>query len=393
MSKYLQHKKWLSKTRRVLGVMSGTSLDGIDVAICDYSSYGSNHKLFPVAFDTIPFSREEKRFFKNMIENSISAQEFCDAPILLMEKYLHAITSICAQHSIELQSIDAIGIHGQTIWHSPAAHTVLNSTLQSTLQIACSSHLAKKTNCVVVGDFRTGDVALGGEGAPLVPIFDFEFLRLKSANTIALNIGGMANITIMPKNADTTTLRAFDTGPGNVWIDMAMLSFFGKQFDSNGATASSGECIPEMLTAMQRIPFITEAPPKSTGREYFSKEYFDKLMSVFMRAAVPCEDIICTLTHFTAWSIAENVRLFAPKSGTIIISGGGAQNAYLCHLLGEQLPLWKIRNSSHYGIDSNAKEAMCFAYLAFRTLGALPSNIPSVTGASRETILGHIAFP
>ena len=233
---------------------------------------------------------------------------------------------------------------------------------------------------------------MGGQGAPLVPIFDHAFLK-GSVDRIALNIGGMANITLLPTDGSIDSLRAFDTGPGNILIDAACRFTFGKRFDEGGMFARAGKVIDELFDAMKTHPFFADEPPKSTGREQFNDTLVETLHNRYVQQALPAEDFIATMTEVTAWSIADHVQRYQPSTRELIVSGGGVHNSFLLERLRSHLPDVSIRSSSEVGIDPDAKEAMCFAYLAWLTLMRRLGNVPSVTGARASAILGSIAAP
>lgn len=372
-------------------MMSGTSLDGVDVCIAEFRSENGRDTFTVLHEHTRPFTRQEYQFFKNLIDREQPISIVCDANILLMSLYADTLRKAVDSHS-DIQ-IDAIGIHGQTVWHSPQIHNVCGKNLRSTLQLASPSALAVEFGVPVVSDFRSADVALGGQGAPLIPMFDFSFLRSETQHVTALNIGGMANVTFIPPHSSHNDVIAFDTGPGNVWIDAAMLHYYGKRYDENGATARAGRIIQPMFNELQELGFVAAPPPKSTGREMFAQDYLEDVLRRHVRHFLPPEDAIATLTAFTAYSIAENVRRFGTPTTTLVASGGGVHNRYLIELLIQELPSAAYLPITSFGVSADAKESLCFGYLAYRTLGGRMSNIPSVTGASRPTILGSITLP
>jgi anhydro-N-acetylmuramic acid kinase len=233
-------------------------------------------------------------------------------------------------------------------------------------------------------------MALGGQGAPLVPIFDSEFLYSDEKDTIAINIGGMANLTIIPRDRKQQ-IMAFDTGPGNILIDLAMKRFFGKQFDENGVFAREGRILERLWKNLCELEFITQKPPKSTGREMFNSSLLQDILEVSFVNTFPGEDIVRTITDYTAWSIAENIRLFGNPTSRILVTGGGANNPTLMARLQKELPEAEFLTSIELGFDADIKEALCFAYLGWRSLGGLPGNIPSVTGAKRAVVLGCVS--
>lgn len=383
----LDSEKWLSKPRILCGLMTGTSLDGIDVAICSFSNAEEKHYFKLIAFNTYPFPNEIRTILKEIISKNRFVDDISFIHFAMSKMYADAIIDLCEKSSVELKSIDAIGMHGQTVWHDPKKKEIDKIKISSTFQLGSGPCLAKLLDVPVVYDFRSADIALGGQGAPLVPIFDYNFLRSENRNVVCLNIGGISNITYLPKNCKTSDVIAFDTGPGNVWIDLIANELFNLNFDEDGKIARQGEINIPLLNKLKEIAFIIQKPPKSTGRELFSRETIFNLISNEKK-----NDILSTITYFTAWSIAENIKKFLNKVDVVILSGGGANNIFLIELLKEELPKAILKTSDEFVVNSDAKEAICFAYLAYRTLGGQPGNICSVTGASKETILGAIAI-
>ena len=384
------HKEWLSKPRIVLGMMSGTSLDGIDIcASCFSVSQNGKHQFELFHWKTYPMDQELRENIKQCIQHEISIKDIS----FLQKEITHAHANIVNQYldefSLDRNSIDLLSVHGQTVWHSPPSEN--NSYLGHTYQLISIPALSALTQICSIGDFRSADIALGGQGAPLVPIFDKEFLCDSEVDTIAINIGGMANMTIIPADS-TLQLSAFDTGPGNILIDEAMISFFGKKYDTNGSFAKAGRRINRLWDNLCELEFITEKPPKSTGREFFNKQLLQDILEVSFVNTFPGEDIIRTLTDYTAWSIAENIRLFGPHKARVLITGGGAHNPVLVQELKNQLPDFSFYTSEELGIPADAKEALCFAYLGWRSLAGLPGSLKEATGISKPQILGSIAF-
>jgi anhydro-N-acetylmuramic acid kinase len=384
------HKEWLSKPRIVLGMMSGTSLDGIDIcASCFSVSQNGKHQFELFHWKTYPMDQEFRENIKQCIQHEISIKDIS----FLQKEITHAHANIVNQYldefSLDRNSIDLLSVHGQTVWHSPPSEN--NSYSGHTYQLISIPALSALTQICSIGDFRSADIALGGQGAPLVPIFDKEFLCDSEVDTIAINIGGMANMTIIPADS-TLQLSAFDTGPGNILIDEAMISFFGKKYDTNGSFAKAGRRINRLWDNLCELEFITEKPPKSTGREFFNKQLLQDILEVSFVNTFPGEDIIRTLTDYTAWSIAENIRLFGPHKARVLITGGGAHNPVLVQELKNQLPDFSFYTSEELGIPADAKEALCFAYLGWRSLAGLPGSLKEATGISKPQILGSIAF-
>ncbi len=382
---------WLAQPRIVAGAMSGTSFDGVDAAIVHLSRTNERINIELLGHASIEFPFHVRRMLLNLTTQPFSIGELGDCSCVLMHYYQRAIAEAIASAYVQPE---AIGIHGQTLWHAPMPHQKGDVLCRSTYQLAMPAVLAAAFGVPVVSDVRSTDVVLGGHGAPLVPILDWELLRDPGTYTIALNIGGIANITLLPPDGTLDSICAFDTGPGNVWIDYAMHRYWGKRFDEGGATAAAGRIIPSLLEQLKSIPYMTIPPPKSTGRELFSAQAIEQYLIPLDRAMVCAEDIVATLTAFTAWSIAENIRLFGRTDARIVVSGGGSMNETLIALLQQELPTATIiRLSEHCGIPECIKEAVLMAYIAYRTLGGLASNIPSVTGASRAAVLGTITPP
>ncbi|MCX7930535.1 MAG: anhydro-N-acetylmuramic acid kinase [Chlorobi bacterium] len=381
-------RRWLSGPRYVAGAMSGTSLDGVDAAIVRLTKQDHRISIELLGTGSIEFPQQFRSALLRATEEPITVDELTDLGCALMHYYNHAIEEAITTSAV---TPEAIGIHGQTLWHAPQPHERFGIMCRTTFQLAVPAIVATRFGVPVLSDFRSADVALGGEGAPLVPILDWELLRHTSKWIVALNIGGIANVTVIPPNATLDNIYAFDTGPGNVWIDAAMHRYWGKRYDDGGRTAAAGSVIQSLAEQLKQIEFLTAPPPKTTGRELFSQRALDRILLPLEGAMVPAEDIIATLTWLTAWSIAENIRRYARDDTTIVVSGGGAYNATVLALLERQLPNARlIRLLDYCGVPENAKEAVLMAYLAYRTLGGLPSSIPSVTGAMRPAVLGSI---
>jgi anhydro-N-acetylmuramic acid kinase len=386
----MNYKDWLSAPRTVCGVMTGTSLDGIDVAVARFSDTDGKHSYELIDYHTFDFPAELKSLAMRIIHEQIHISEFSEFSYLLARAYTDSVKQLVSKSKSDLK-IDALGVHGQTLWHRGEPTRGAIYAHPASLQAISFSAMAKWLQIPVVGNFREADTALGGHGAPLVPIFDYEFFRSKDENIICLNIGGISNITILPKNCSLIDLQAFDTGPGNVLIDNAMNILFDLTYDKSGAVAQTGTVSNELTNELKRNRFITQKPPKSTGREMFTLDYTKDLINKYSYM-IQREDFITTFANFTAVSIAENIKLFSIPVERIICSGGGANNEYLMKSLKEMLPGCELVKSDVYNLPGDSKEAVCFAYLAYRALGGLPGNIPSVTGAEKETILGVVAY-
>lgn len=348
---------------RVAGVMSGTSLDGIDVAIVEISG----RRVATIGFQSTPYSEEVRRAILAVSNTTTTTGEISRLNFALGELYARAVLRACRRYG----PVELIGCHGQTIYHEGGA---------STLQIGEAAVIAERTGVPVVSDFRTRDIAAGGEGAPLVPFVDGLLFGKSRRTRIALNIGGIANITVLPAGI------AFDTGPGNMVIDGLAREYTGgrQNFDRGGRIAARGTLNRALLELLLADPYYRMKPPKSAGREQYGAEFVLRLK----QTGLPLADLIATATVLTAASIAMAAAPFAPEE--MIVSGGGAHNPQIMAHLAGFLPGVAMAKSGDYGIDGDAKEAIAFAILAYQTWRRKPGNLPSATGARRPVILGKL---
>ncbi len=383
----------------IIGLMSGTSVDGIDAALIETQGQGTSTKIRQLDFITVPFPAGFKEFvLRNSQTGSSDVSDITRLNFLLARLYAKAVGALCEHAGVPAEKIDLIGSHGQTIHHLPAKVDLFGEQVAATLQIGDPSVLAKLTGITTIGDFRVGDMAFGGQGAPLVPYFDYLLFRSDKVSRALLNIGGIANITYLPRNCGAAEVVAFDTGPGNMVIDQIMKTLFDKEYDADGRTASSGKISEELTDYLMSDEYVTATPPKSTGRERYGKSYVSDILSKF--SSLPGEDLIATVSDFTARAVHENfMRFISPVAAGIheplaelFVSGGGAQNKFLLHALARYFTGSKVEVAENLGISSDAKEAICFAVLANETIAGNPANMPQVTGASRPTILGKICL-
>jgi anhydro-N-acetylmuramic acid kinase len=389
----------LSKRNKKLavGLMSGTSLDGVDAVLTEIKNCGIKTRINQLAFLTYPFPAGlKKKLLENSSVKSGNVTDICRLNFLISLIYADAVNLLCKKSGISISKIDLIGSHGQTIHHLPEKKKFYGYNFGSTLQIGDPAVIAKLTGILTIGDFRTGDVALGGEGAPLVPYFDFILFHSEKINRALLNIGGISNITVLNKKWEVSNVIAFDTGPGNMMIDICTKKFFNIDFDKGGRIALSGIVNREFLNALkQKDNFIEKDVPKSTGREYYGREFLTSLLRRYKN--LPGEDIVATVTDYTAYAVFRNYEKFIKRETEIdelFVSGGGAGNKFLVKSIkkyfGKNVNISNVKN---LGISPDAKEAICFAVLADETLCGNAANIPRVTGASRPTILGKICLP
>ncbi|MGA7239126.1 MAG: anhydro-N-acetylmuramic acid kinase [Bryobacteraceae bacterium] len=355
---------------RVAGIMSGTSLDGIDVAIVEIRG----RRIETIGFQASPYpARMRERLLACMESggaHAISQLNF-DLGKLYAKAALRAIASF--------GSVELIGCHGQTVYHEGGRHT---------LQLGEAAVIAERTGVPVVSNFRARDIAADGQGAPLVPFVDYLLFRHVSRTRITLNIGGIANITVIPPRAMPEQVIAFDTGPGNMVIDaLAAESSHGKlRCDRGGKIAASGKPSIELLDSLLKDPYYRRLPPKSAGREQYGVEFVERMK----RSNLSMPDLIATATAFTARTIALAVREHQTRTTDLIVSGGGVHNPQIMAHLSAYLPNVALSTSSEHGVNADAKEAIAFAVLAHATWLRHPSNLPSATGARRAAILGSI---
>ena len=374
-----------------VGIMSGTSLDGIDVVITEIEGFHKNTHLNVLAFQTINY--EEKllsRIRKSLILKESSSELLCSLNFELGYAYSAAVKKVCKDNNIKLSQLDFIASHGQTIFHIGEDNS---NNIKSSLQLGEGSVIANECITTVVSNFRAADIAVGGQGAPLVPYMDYILFTDKSVNRVMNNIGGISNVTVLKKNGSIDEVIAFDTGPGNMMIDYACKKLFNLKYDDSGDIARSGDIINSMLEELLAHNYLSKLPPKSTGREEFGDWYTESIIENYQQFSK--EDIITTLTYFTAFSIVEAYEKFIftkMNVDEIIISGGGAYNKFLLELLKENMSNTKILKLEDIGFDSSSKEALAFVILANETLNHNPSNVKSATGASKSVILGQINY-
>jgi anhydro-N-acetylmuramic acid kinase len=386
---------FFKKKKIVIGLMSGTSADGIDAALVEITGNGADTRLQQLAFQTYPYPHGYKEFLlKNSRVVSAKLNEITRLNILIAEFFADAARRIVRSAGKRMDDIDLIGSHGQTIHHLPLNKRMFGKNIRATLQLGNPAVIAKLTGVVTIGDFRSGDIAVGGTGAPLVPYFDYLMFRSKTKNRGVLNIGGIANITVVPKKCSINDVVAFDTGPGNMVIDGLMKRFYGKPYDNNGSTANKGKLLPHLLHWMMQHPYFKSKPPKSTGRELFGETFIDGILK--RSRGKPKQDIIATVTEFTALSIYWHYAKYIVgkiKIQELLVSGGGVHNSYLMDALKRYFDGVNVLPTETTNISSDAKEAICFAVLANETIAGNPTNIPGATGARISTVLGTISLP
>jgi anhydro-N-acetylmuramic acid kinase len=382
----------------VAGVMSGTSADGINVALIRVTAPSRSRSGTPglhfLAHAEYPYPKKVRRaVLAAMNSATASVADLARLNFLLAELYADAV--LATQRRFHLKA-ELVGCHGQTLYHQGEAAPFLGRRLAVTWQSGEGAVVAARVGVPVVSDFRPADMAAGGKGAPLVPFLDFLLYQDKRVGRIVQNIGGIANLTAIPANANSNQVIAFDTGPGNMVIDAVVERLFGKPYDRDGRIAGSGTALDRVISGVMRGPFFRRKPPKTAGREEFGREFAQEFIRRCGRADK--RDIVATATALTAKSIADALRRFVLRRTVgyreFIVSGGGASNPTLMAMLANEIkPLGlQIRSSDEFGLPSEAKEAAAFALLAFQTWNRKSSNVPSATGAKRPAILGKISY-
>jgi anhydro-N-acetylmuramic acid kinase len=378
--------------------MSGTSADAIDVALARISGDPPHLNAKLLNHTSINFPPQLRKEILRVAEQQpISAGDLSQLNFRLGETFAEAALTACRRFRIAPKKIAMIGSHGQTIFHQGKPVPYLGRRTASTLQIGEAAIIAARTGITTIADFRPADIAQGGQGAPLVPYVDYLLYRHAKLGRVSLNLGGIANITVIPANAKPSQVFAFDTGPANMLIDALVAHFtHGRQrYDRDARLAQQGRSIPALINELMRDSYLKLAPPKSTGREYYGRTYVEKLLRLGHRHKAKPKDLIRATTVFTALSIVDALNRFVLpkiKIHQLIVSGGGTHNPLIIGQISAALPQVQIVPSSQLGVLEDAKEAFAFALLAYETLHHRPSNVPSATGAHRPAILGKISY-
>ena len=391
------------RSMTVAGIMSGTSADGIDVAIVRITAQkgaSGPPKLRLLAHHGVRFPRPLRAaVLAAMNASSTSTAELVRLGWRLGIAYGEAVGETLRQHPVKL---DLIGCHGQTLYHQPRPETFAGRTFACTWQAGEAQVLASALGLPVVSNFRPADMLAGGQGAPLVPLMDYTLFAHPRRARVLQNIGGIANLTAIPASGSPTDVIAFDSGPGNMLIDALALELLKQPYDRNGAAAARGSVILPVLVSALRNPYFRRTPPRTAGREQFGREYAAKFLAACRRHSSKPEDALATATALTVETIVGSYLEFVnpalignkPQGIDYIVSGGGAHNTTLMAMLRRQLePLGcKVSSSDAFGLPSEAKEAAAFALLAWQTWHRLPGNVPAATGATRGAILGQVTY-
>ena len=369
----------------VIGLMSGTSLDGIDAALVEFNDDGAQWHMR--AFITQPLSSAQREQIHSAIVHG-SPATLCRLHADLGEWFASAALQVCAAAHVQPEAVDAIGSHGQTIWHEPPAGGVRGATLQ----LGDPATIAERTGIAMVSDFRTRDIAAGGEGAPLVPWVDRFLFADSEKRRILQNIGGIGNLTWVPKRGESAPLVAFDTGPGNALINAAVeIATAGREtYDVDGTRAARGTINEQLLAELLAHPYFSRTPPKSTGRELFGKPFVEELIKRYPGVKSDWDSLVATLTALTARSITDAIRNWVLPLGVdeMVVTGGGSRNKTLFEWIARGLAPLKLRGGDVLGVDPDAKEAVAFAALAWAHLKGITGNVPEATGAQGPRVLG-----
>jgi anhydro-N-acetylmuramic acid kinase len=385
-----------SKTMTVAGVMSGTSADGIDVAVVQITRGKLRPRITLLAHEGFPYPPVLQRsVLAAMNASATSTAELARLNWRLGIAYAEVVTATVKRHNVKL---DLIGCHGQTLYHQARPTAYAGRSFACTWQSGEAALIAGALAVPVVSNFRPADMVAGGQGAPLVPLLDYVLFADAKRGRVLQNIGGIANLTAIPAGAGPDRVVAFDTGPGNMVIDALAQELFGKAFDRNGALAAQGAVLAPVLADALRSPYFKLKPPRTTGREQYGREYAAKFLTACRKHSATPEDALATATALTAESIAESYKRFvlAKMKGRVdyIASGGGARNHTLMAMLTQRLePMGcDLAASEEFGLPAEAKEAAAFALLAWQTWHHRAGNVPAATGAARPAILGQVTY-
>ena len=389
------------KVRRIVGMMSGTSVDGVDAALVEISQTDGSLQAKLLAFENKPYPEAvREQIFALFRPETATVDKIGYMNFLLGEIYARSALSVIEKAGLTPADVDLIGSHGQTIWHEPVPCTKDGWPVRYTVQIGEGSVIAERTGLVTVSDFRVADMAAGGQGAPLVPFSEYLLYRQEEETLLLQNIGGIGNMTVMPAAAKPEDVYAFDTGPGNMIIDavISALTQGAQTFDEGGAFGASGTVNEALLALLQQEPYYTRPLPKTTGRELFGTQYTARILSWQESRHIPEADLVATVTDLTAWSIVSAYEQYVlPKyhASKLVVGGGGSYNKTLLGFLQKRFAPHgvEVQTQEDLGFNSDAKEAVAFALLADRCIQGLPNTLPSVTGAKKPVVMGKISLP
>lgn len=384
------------QSRLVVGLVSGTSVDGIDAALVRIEGEPLSPQVELLGFYELPFTDEVKgAIFAAFRPETSGVDHVARLNYALGHLFADAALGVVAEAGVAMGDIDAIGFAGQTVYHIPEKEDLWGIRTGSTLQLGEASVVAERTRTLTVAELYTRDIAAGGKGAPLTPFADYVMFHNTGKAMAVHNIGGIANVTAFPAQAEPGDVIGFDTGPGNMVIDAAVkhVTKGEREYDKDGELAVAGSVSEMLLAELMQDDYISSPPPKATGRELYGQQYAERLFSTAAERGVEGADLVATATALTAASIALNYEQFVfPRIPLteIVVAGGGAFNPTLLRMIQERLPDVQVRTFEHYGFSSKAREAIGFALIANATIAGVPNNLPSVTGAKRSVVLGKL---
>ena len=387
-------------SRLIIGLMSGTSADGVDAALVEITGCSLDIQVEQRGFVTLPFPGEIRDKILQLAGGEWGgSRELCLLNSLLGSLWVEACLAVCEQAGVDPEEVDLVGSHGQTLWHQPEAVPYLDRMVRGTLQIGDPSLISERLGCPVVSDFRVRDMVAGGLGAPLVPYTEYLLYRDPEHHVALQNIGGIGNITGIAREASLDEVFAFDTGPGNMILDQlaSRLTQGRLSYDADGLLAAGGKVHPRMLRWMMADDYLKQAPPKTTGRERYGETYLRQLLARAAEMNCSLQDVLATATRFTAETIACGIRDWFPfVPDRLVVAGGGARNPTLLGYIRQALSDAGIRadvlTGEQLGIDSEAKEAVAFAILASEAINGIPNNAPGATGAAHPVVMGKISY-
>jgi anhydro-N-acetylmuramic acid kinase len=397
-----------SSPRRVVGLMSGTSLDGVDAVLARIEGSGADLSVEQAAFVHTPYPEALRTRVRAAATNRASVAEVARLHVRLAHAYAAAVDGVLEEAGCSREAVDLVGCHGQTVQHHPEPADCADESVRATLQLGNPSTLAARLDVPVVGDFRAADLARGGQGAPLVPYVDYACFTAPNEPRALLNLGGIANLTVLPAGGPPEAVRAFDTGPANMVIDALAERLFDAPMDRNGQYAARGTPDHDLLADLLELDYFRREPPKSTGRADFGPDFVDTLLGAAQSRNLSDNDLLATATLLTAASVYQAyAQYIRPDRGEkvgsgprteqaieqVIVSGGGVHNDTLMEMLADAFAPIPVASIAEHGMDPDAKEALCFAVLAHETVNGVPTSLPSVTGADRPSVLGSLSVP
>ena len=387
---------WNKDKLLVIGLMSGTSADGMDAALTEITGFGPGSRVRMLGFVSLPYPDEVRSEILRLASGGAGgSRDLCLFSFLMGQLSLEACLAVCEKAGVDPSRVALVGSHGQTLWHIPAPESYLGRPVRGTLQLGEASVIAEGLSCPVVSDFRVRDLAAGGQGAPLVPYAEYLIYRRDDQTVGLQNIGGIGNLTVLPRGGAMGDTFAFDTGPGNMVMDQIVERMTGgrRRYDENGAMAAGGACSGELLAWMMNDPYLMKKPPKSTGREVYGAAYVDALMRKGAEAGLRGEDILATAARFTAECVRVAVQTYCRvRPDILVVGGGGSRNPTLMALLRDALSPMPVLTNEDLGYDSDAKEAVAFAVLANECVHGHVNSMPSVTGARHPVVMGKISL-